>query len=51
MNNEYDWLADKLLSIYNIEDILALAGVEEQEVLEYLIRSEFIEIPEEFIPI
>lgn len=48
---EYTELADLLLSIYNIEDIIAIAGLEDTEVLEYLIRTEFIEIPEEFIPV
>lgn len=44
-------LAEILLSTYNIEDIIAFSGLEEQEVLEYLIRTEFLEIPEEFIPV
>ena len=49
--NQAKEITEKLLSIYNIEEVIAFCGEEEDELLRYLIANEIIVVPEEFIPV
>jgi hypothetical protein len=55
MNNEkYSYmeaedLANKVLEIYNIEDILALSNADEGKILAFLIYWEQVEIPDDVV--
>jgi len=54
MDNKLDYLeaqdrANKLLEVYNIEDVLAVSGADEGNILAFLIYWDQLDVPEDII--
>ena len=46
---EAEDLANKVLEIYNIEDVLSLSNVDEGKILAFLIYWEQVDIPDDIV--